>query len=744
MLARGRDAAPQPLVETNLAPPPLRTEHLERRGLFEQLEDLSSRRLTVVAAPTGYGKTTALAAWAHATEQRVAWVTLDRCDNDSARFLGYVITALVRTAPAIGSGSLRALASDSDPLRSAVPRLVNDLARLEERVVLVLDDYHMIETPLCHEAVRSILEQAPDQLRMVISTRADPPLPVGRLRARGELGEIRASELRFSAREADELLNGPLALGLDPELVQRLELRTEGWPAGLYLAGLSLQGRDEPRAFVDGFAGSNRHVVDYLSTEVLAAHPDDLRTFLIRTSVLNSLCGPLCDAVLDETGSAVRLAELGHTNLFLVPLDDRGEWYRCHRVFLELLRFELSQESPELVPLLHARAAAWYDAAGEVVEAVEHALAAGDGGMAADMLSRGWRPLYQFGQYGTLRGLLDALPAGMIDRSAPLCFIAAMLEGMAGMPEAVVEERLAWVEQNGWEGPFPDTTPSPEVAAALVRAIYLHGDVGRSLEAAEVVIEVAPDDFLLGTAARIARARALYFLGRLEAAREAFPGLDRETAHQRPIQSVFAPALRALIELEDGKPELALGYARTAVELAQELGIDEVPLLSIAPTALGSVLAARGELVEAEALLERGVELSSRSRDGLQRAQALLALAPVRAARGDRPGARRLLVEARRITAAARDPGVLAAKLEQVERQLSTRSRRGVSPDDLPTESELRVLRMLASGLTRREIGSQLFLSPNTVKSHTRALYRKLGAGSREEAIERARTLGLI
>jgi ATP/maltotriose-dependent transcriptional regulator MalT len=741
---RDRHAAPQPLVETKLSFPRLRKEHLERRSLLELLEDLSHRKLTVVAAPTGYGKTTVLAGWAHTARQRVAWVTLDAGDNDPARLLGYVITALGRSAPAIGRGALRALASDADPLRSSVPRLLNDVGRLDDPVVLVLDDYHAIEEQRCHDAVGLILDQAPDQLRIVLSTRADPPLPVGRLRARGELGEIRASRLRFSRREAEQLLNESLALALDTKSVERLEQRTEGWPAGLYLAGLSLQGREEPRAFVDAFAGSNRHVVDYLGTEVLAAHPDGLRAFLIRTSILSSLSAPLCDAVLEDTGSGIRLAELGRSNLFLLPLDGKGEWYRCHRIFRELLRFELGQESPEAVPVLHARAAAWYEAAGHVGEAVEHALLTGDAQLGADVLARAWRPLYQFGQLATLHRLLSELPRDVVDRSAPLGFIAAMLDGGTGAPEAIFEERLARVEESGWDGPFPDTTPSLEVAVAFARAVFVYGDVRRSLTAAELVIQAAGDDFILGPAARIARGRALYLLGDLDAAREAFPSFDRETAHERPTMSVFAPALRSLIELEDGKPELALALASAAVELAEELGLSELPLLSIAHTALGSAFAARGELSEAGSLLERGAELSSRPANGLMRVHAMLALAPVQAARGDRTAARHLLVESRAIIDTARDPGVLGARLEELERRLSTRTRREISPDDLPTESELRVLRMLASGLTQREIGRELFLSANTVKSHTRALYRKLRSGSRDEAVARARSLGII
>jgi LuxR family maltose regulon positive regulatory protein len=699
----------------------------------------------VVAAPTGYGKTTALATWARTSGHRVAWVTLDRDDNDPVQFLRYVVTAVGRAAPGLGTGPLRALrAPGADPLRSAVPRLVNELGRLDETVVLVLDDYHLIEARPCHDAVRLLVDRSPTQLCLVLSTRVDPPLPVGRLRARGELGEIRAGDLRFGSDEIEQLLNRSFDLDLDADAVELLEQQTEGWPAGLYLAGLSIQAADEPRAFLDALAGSNRHLVDYLGDEVLAAHSAAERSFLVRTSILDRLSGPLCDAVLDQSGSAAQLNALAHSNLFLVPLDEAGEWFRYHRIFAELLQFELDQREPGLRSVLHARAAAWYAASGQVESAVDHAIAAGDPELAAELLAKLWRPLYQFGRLATLARLLGELPPATVRASAPLCFIAAMLAGTAGAPEAAVEEQLARMQQRGWEGPLPDTTPSLDAAIAFIRAVHLYGDTRHSLEAAELLLELAPDDFILAPAARLARARALFLLGDLEAARAALPRLDRQTAEERPIACVYGPALHSLIELEHGVPETALALAREAVELAEEMGVAEAPLLSIAPTALGSALAARGELADAEAQLERGLELASRLGEGLPRAHALLALARVRAQRGDRVGARRLVVEARAIIDPAADPGVLAGRLTDLERRLSTRTRREISPDELPTESELRVLRLLASGLSQREIGSELYLSSNTIKTHTRALYRKLRASTRDEALARARTLGLL
>jgi ATP/maltotriose-dependent transcriptional regulator MalT len=300
------------------------------------------------------------------------------------------------------------------------------------------------------------------------------------------------------------------------------------------------------------------------------------------------------------------------------------------------------------------------------------------------------------------------------------------------------------VEQSEWEGPFPDGFQSMEAAAAFARMVCPHGDLGRSLQAANRLWELVPEDHFLGNAARIGQARTLYLLGDHDAARQVLPDLGRETAADGPQASAIAPALRSLIELEGGHIELALALAREAAEVAAEVGVGEVAAVGVVWTALGSALAGHGELTDAEHALERAVEMTSTPAEALLSAHALLALARVRGSRGNAAHARELLVEARAIIEPAADPGALRAQLEELERRLSTRSRRDISFDDLPTESELRVLRLMASDVTRSEIARQLFLSPNTIKSHQRALYRKLGANTREAAIARARELGLI
>lgn len=743
-----REDAPRtiPLIEAKLSAPSLRHLYIERPSVSALLDAHSSRSLTVVAAPTGYGKTTALSFWARASAANTAWITLEGDDNDPARYLSYLVTALSRVAPLRNAhrvlGALRR--PTVDPLDAAVPYLLNALEKSSGPIVVVLDDYQRIESSTCHRATSTLIGHAPDGVRFIVSTRLDPPLSLGLLRARGKLGEVRASDLTFTDEEADRFLNGQLELGLDRDLVEQLNQRTEGWPAGLYLAALSLTGVTDRRAFVESFAGSNRHVVEYLATEVLDAEPDDVQQFLLETSILDRMSASLCDAVRRSTDSGQQLDGLLKTNLFLTPLGASGGWFRYHRLFLELLRAELLRRSPELIAPLHRRAAEWFDAHDDVEEAVHHGMVACDAELTTEALARRWRRLYQLGRHLTVRRLLEQLPQEVVDGSAPLSFIAALVAGSLGAPQETFDRHLRNVDASGWEGPFPDGTLSIDAAVLFARMSYPYGDLERAREAAVSLWELVPTDPIFGPNALVARARADYLLGDHAAARRVLPELGRETAAMRPGVSAMAPALRALLELDDGHAERALELAREAAEIVEELGIADAPTIGIVWIALGAALTASGETAEAERVLERAARVTSTPADAILSGHALLRLACVRAALGRVAEARKLLVEVREIADGAAVPGVLVTQLDELERRLSTRARRDVSYDDLPTESELRVLRLMASDVTRSEIAAQLFLSSNTVKSHQRALYRKLGVSSREDAVTRARELGFV
>jgi anti-sigma regulatory factor (Ser/Thr protein kinase) len=369
-------SSPDPgLMWAKLVPPALRAGLISRAGLQSLLQAGLQAKLCLVGAPAGSGKTTLLAQWcAAAGEGRVAWVSLDEGDNDPTRFWIYVVEALRTVEPGVGTAALQTLQRQSVDLdRVALPSLLNDLNAIGSPLVLVLDDYNLVTDGACHQTLGVFLEHLPAGVHVVLATRVGPPLQLARMRARGELAELRVADLQFTDEEVSELLNEAMGLALGPDDVERLAERTEGWAAGLVLAGLSLRGRSDPSAFVAAFHGDQRHVADYLGAEVLARQPTQIREFLLRTSVLERLSGPLCDAVLETEGSAGILRELERSNVFLVPLDDHRQWYRCHHLFAELLRLELGQQEAASVPVLHRRAAAWHRQAGNIDEAIHHA-----------------------------------------------------------------------------------------------------------------------------------------------------------------------------------------------------------------------------------------------------------------------------------------------------------------------------------------------------------------------------------
>jgi LuxR family transcriptional regulator, maltose regulon positive regulatory protein len=420
------------VLATKVYAPRRRARLVERRRLIERLDATlePGHQLTLVSAPAGFGKTTLLADWlARVTEPaggvRVGWVSLDAGDNDLARLLVHVAAALEGAGLAVGSAVLEYPAAAPS---AVLMTIVNQVAGADDGSwVLVLDDYHVIESVEVHEALTFLLDHLPDQLHLVIATRADPPLPVARLRARGQLVEVRAADLRFTTEEADRFLNGSMGLGLGSVEVGALDERTEGWIAGLQLAALSLRGVSAPDAvagFVAAFTGSNRFVIDYLADEVLRRQPASVHDFLLRTSILDRLTGGLCDAVTGRSDGATRLAELERGNLFLVPLDDSRGWYRYHHLFADVLRARLLAEHPGQVPDLHRRASDWFASQGLAADAVRHALAGEDHARAARLIEEALPQVRRARQDGLLLSWIRALPDPVVSRSPVLGIVA--------------------------------------------------------------------------------------------------------------------------------------------------------------------------------------------------------------------------------------------------------------------------------------------------------------------------------
>src|SRR5271165_4797591 len=464
--------APAALLETKFYVPRSRRDLVPRPRLAERLDRGSASKLVLVSAPAGFGKTTLLTEWlaagpaAPADQRLAAWLSLDRGDNDPASFWTYVIAALRTAASGVGESTLALLqAPRPPPIKTVLTALLNDLGAIAADIVLVLDDYHVIGAREVQDGMEFLLDHLPPGLHVVIACRADPALPLARWRARGELVEIRAAELRFTPDEAAAYLNELMGLRLTARDVAALEGRTEGWIAALQLAALSMQGRDDVAGFIAGFAGDDRYVVDYLAEEVLQRQPDRVQAFLLQTSILGRLTGPLCDAVTGQGGGKAMLEALDRANLFLVPLDDRRRWYRYHHLFADVLQARLLDEQPGQVPDLHRRASAWYQQNGEPAAAISHALAAEDFGRAADLVELAIPAMRRTRQEATVRGWLEVLPLGVLPddvvRVRPVLsvhFAGALLSG--GEFEGV-EARLRDAER--WLDP---TTARPEGAPA--------------------------------------------------------------------------------------------------------------------------------------------------------------------------------------------------------------------------------------------------------------------------------------
>src|ERR687894_821876 len=364
-----------PILATKLYVPPPQSRVVLRTRLTERLDEGLHRRLTLISAPAGFGKTTLLSEWLASCERPAVWLSLDEGDNDPTRFLAYLVAALRTVATDIGEGVLGGLQSPQPPpTETILTALLNEINAIPDDFVVVLDDYHLIDARPIDDALAFLLEHLPPRMHLVVATREDPHLPLSRLRVRGQMSELRAAYLRFTPSEAAEFLVGVMGLSLSAEDIAALEDRTEGWIAGLQLAALSMRGREDVAGFIRAFAGDNRYVVDYLVEEVLQRQPERVRSFLLQTSVLERLSGPLCDAVTDQEEGRGMLGALKRGNFFVVPLDDKRQWYRYHQLFADVLRAHLLDEQPTRVPDLHRRASAWYERHGEPDEVIRRRL----------------------------------------------------------------------------------------------------------------------------------------------------------------------------------------------------------------------------------------------------------------------------------------------------------------------------------------------------------------------------------
>ncbi len=625
-------------VSTKVHVPTLRRDVVDRPRLRERPPAPGETRLTLLSAPAGFGKTTAVAALVADAKQRgraVAWVSLDEGDDEPATFWTYVVLALQEAAPRIGANLVPALESGQPPTRALITTLLNELVEQPLDIDLVLDDYHLADSPGVADGVVFLLDHLPPNLHVIMTTRADPDLPLSRLRARGQLVEIRARELRFTVDEVTRYLGDVGNLEVAPEDVTTLADRTEGWPAALQLAALSMQGRDDLAGFVAGFAGTDRYVVDYLVDEVLSRQPDDVRSFLLRTSVLDRLTGDLCDAVTGSGGGGTMLETLYRENLFVVPLDDRRHWYRYHHLFAEVLQTHLREVGPDEQVTLHRRASQWFADSGDPESAVRHALTAGDVERAADIAELAFPSMARRRKEATIRGWVGAFPDDVVRRRPVLAisFVGGLMQAndftsvdarLTDLERLLpsIHERLAHGD-GAWDGAddaeplvVVDDAELARVPAAIemyrAALALMSGDLSTTVDRARQALEyAAPGDELVQGGASALSGLASWAGGDLDAAHVFYAASLEHLRRAGHVADVLGCTIALSdIRITQGRLSDALRATEDGLRLVDGDNEQDV-LRGAADMHVGAaeVSLERGDVDQARAHLTRALEL---------------------------------------------------------------------------------------------------------------------------------------
>src|SRR5499427_9265913 len=656
--APGRDV----LVATKFHVP--RAGFVPRPRLLARLSQGIGSGLTVVSTPAGFGKTTMLGDWARRSRQPAAWLSLDAADNDPARFWRYVAAALGQVRPGTDAQVMALLRGrQQPPLEAVATAVINELTSAPGKgeVALVLDAYHLVAAPAVHESVAFLLDRLPPGLRLVLCSRADPPLPLARLRARGQLAEFRAADLRFTVAETAAFLREVTGLDLPAASVAALQDRTEGWAAGVQLAALSLRGHADPAGVIATFAGSHRVVLDYLTGEVLAGQPEHVLRFLLETSVLERLCGPLCDAVTGRTGSQEMLEELDRANLFMVPLDEVRHWWRYHHLFADLLRTRLEREWPAALPGLHHAAAAWHEKHGFADDAVRHAIAAGETGWAARLVELHVEMLLRRSEGATLDRWLSALPAESVRARPRLCLaqaIAAVVSSRLEAVEPLVADAERAFAAAGDEPHEPSCGRALSVLAnvpasmAFLRAdvARLRGDAAGALDFdAQVLAHLGEDDWLMHSQVAWNLATVHWVRGELGEAEQALADLVAErVAAGEGYLAMRVCYDHSEVQLAQGRLGAALRTYQRGLEMASEAG-QQPPPAGMAHVGLAEVLYERNELAAAHQHATQGTALCCQLAFTQPLARGLAMLARIRQAQGDTAGALDAIGQAERV-----------------------------------------------------------------------------------------------
>jgi LuxR family transcriptional regulator, maltose regulon positive regulatory protein len=734
-----------PIVESKLTPAPSRPGLVPRVRLLDWLEAMAGTPVVAICGPAGYGKTVLAAEWAKRDPRPFVWLSIDRHDNDPAVLLTYLAVGLDRVEP-IDPTVLGVLASRRASIgRTVLPRLGAALASKALPVVVVLDDVQLLHDQEGLEAVAVLVDHLPPGSQLAVTSRGEPPLPVARWRAEGRLAELGPAELAMSPVEAGALLSAARVELADGE-VEELVRRTEGWPVALYLAALASKGQHPRNGAGVGFSGRERFLVDYLQSELLARlSPAEVR-FLTRTAVLDRLSGPLCDAVLETTGSAAVLASLERSNLLVVPLDRQRDWYRYHPLFRELLRGELERHQPELAGELTGRAARWCQRQGLVEAAIGYAMEAGDADLAARGVERAAIGVYRSGRLATVQGWFDWFDDhGLVQRHPAVAVLGAWIQALGGHP-AAAERWADAAEQGSYAGTLPDGSASIEGWRALLRAKLCRHGVTQMRADAELALQLlpvgslwqAPAQLLLGISQLLAGDHGVaddLLAAAVEVAQDSGATVAASVALAERAMLAIArqdwPAAERLVE-----------QARSVVAGAH---LEECVTSLVLYAAGARVAIHQGHLDQAEQDLARAQQLRPQASHALPyySVQARLELTRAYLALADLAAARRVLGEVEDLLRWRPALGTLPEQASQLRAQLDQVRGEVIGTASL-TGAELRLVPLLATHLSFREMGQQLYVSPHTVKSQAMSIYRKLGVSSRGQAVQRVQETGLL
>ncbi|PSL41847.1 LuxR family maltose regulon positive regulatory protein [Planomicrobium soli] len=654
-----------PIIKTKLYIPVPRPNSVQRPRLIEQLNAGLDRKLTLLAASAGFGKTALASEWVAGCGRPVAWLSLDEGDSDLLRFLAYFIAALQTMEEGFGAEVSESLKTQKlPPIESTLTALLNEISNIPYSFMLVLDDYHVIESKEIDSAMSFLLEYLPPQMHLVIAARENPQLPLARLRARGHLTELRAADLRFTHSETALFLEGMMGLGLNADEISALESRTEGWVTGLQLAALSIQGRTDIPAFIQEFAGDNRYIVDYLVEEVLQLQPDHVRSFLLQTSILERLNGPLCDAVTGQNGGITLLETLERGNFFVVPLDEKRQWYRYHHLFAEVLYVFLKEEQADEIAALHGRASAWYEAHGMAAEAIRHALSAKDFARAANLLELAWGDMRRNRQEAAMLAWLKAIPEELI-RDRPVLSVVYAWALLSGGELAAVEKHLKdaerWLEtieadekNNSFldkmvvidKEEFRDLLGSIAVYRAA-KALAL-GDIPAVIKDSQRVLDLVPEtDYLRRGAAAGLMGLAFWTIGELETAHRIYAEGMADLHQAGNVSDVIGGALAlADIRIAQGKLHQTMRIYERSLQLAAEQGEPAMRGTADMYVGMSELCRERNEQQQAEQHLLKSKEQGEHTGFPQNRYRWRVAMARIREAEGKLDDAMELLNDA--------------------------------------------------------------------------------------------------